>query len=918
MARDVFNSGQRIGPYVVESPIGSGGQCDVYGGREPDEASEPVVIKVLAEHLKHDPKAKERFEEEADILTKLQHPAIVRLRRADTSPPIPYIAQEYIEGKSVATMLEERAPLDITLTLRMAVQVADALDYAHGLEYYRRHTTASGGTRTDSCTGIVHRDLSTDNILVTADNTIKLIDFGIARALGGPTITLTTVDASQLVGKYFYAAPELQSPEAAAEGPMLDVYSLGVCLYEMIMTGRPETERVRVLEQFRRHGDGLLGTFTPDVPQEVRELISRCVRREPKDRPVMTEVKEHLLKLVFETRTEPSLPPVALCISTPLLRFDRELQLRALGITDEEAHATRLSSSQESKRLFATVSQTRVISSDFHGGNAQVRYVPDGQHLEVLAGTCGKEAVGMVAPRQSLAHLMESGHWNFTTFTEPMIGPTHGQDHISVIDDAVFVGDYGANQVWRVNWRTGQSVDQTPPGGLSKLGPLTVGEGRVFCVDMVRPSLHIAPVEDLAALGYVADLSGVGFPTSLAWYGGLLFVVDPQNRRLSIWSEDGTSVHDSALSWESDLEIYQAVMSPNGGELALLDHANGSIYFLTLCVPPMDLLLLHRALADCGVCERDLAYESLEATVLSFLRATLESERSQLAEGLLRRLDRLTDPNRSRDLLKISICRLLAVGDVTDGLVWLSRAVEAADALSNVADLDTASELRPRDDQGWVDMDLAKDVYGEQLARVNGYDADVRDKLGRILEYEGDWDGILAFEAEFLCQEPVQKTSWRETLERSFARARRAYKQLGRKPPRGIDIRTTDRFWQALSLLSQDKHKDAREILRICFLDKDYHHLEDSWARVMLSAYAASIKMSLCMTVEDWLEVYVCLLTLLREYPQLVGSSDDDSEDEGFGRFPSKYCASREQYQKDLAAARNQVLRMGGRLPEGA
>ena len=179
--------GDKVGDYIIEEPISVGktGQADIYRARRDDASGSPIAVKILAEHLKSNKRSLKNFEEEAELLTKLDHRNIVRIEAFDTSPPTPYIAQEYIEGRSLAELLKQsEEPLPFEMILDIALQVTDALSYAHNLAYFRIKETQKGGKSSKKYRGITHRDLSTDNILITESGEVKLIDFGIARAVG--------------------------------------------------------------------------------------------------------------------------------------------------------------------------------------------------------------------------------------------------------------------------------------------------------------------------------------------------------------------------------------------------------------------------------------------------------------------------------------------------------------------------------------------------------------------------------------------------------------------------------------------------------------------------------------------------------------------------------------------------------------
>src|SRR4051812_36901580 len=188
----------------------------------------PVALKVLAGHLAGDPEFRDRFLREARIASRLQHPSLVRVYDITELDGLPTIVMERLPGDTLEGG---------KLTVEEAAQVADGLAYAHAK-------------------GVVHRDLKPANILRTAEGSVKLTDFGIARALEETMVT----QAGTVLGTLRYLAPE--QAEGKPVGPEADVYSLGVVLDELL-------ER---------------------KPRELRDLIARCLDRHPSARPTAAEV----------------------------------------------------------------------------------------------------------------------------------------------------------------------------------------------------------------------------------------------------------------------------------------------------------------------------------------------------------------------------------------------------------------------------------------------------------------------------------------------------------------------------------------------------------------------------------------------------------------------------------------------------
>ena len=218
---DPAAAGTRFGPYRIRSLLGEGGMGVVYLADRPDLGN-VAAIKVLRDAWLS-PARRERFAAEQRTLARLEHPAIARLYDADALPDgTPWFAMEYVEGVPL-TVYCTQARLPLRARLQLFQQVCEAVQYAH-LQL------------------VVHRDLKPSNVLVRADGSVKLVDFGIAKQLEGLE---AAVDQTRTVARLMtpaYAAPEQVLGEPV--GVQADVYSLGVILYELV-TGRLPHDRSR-------------------------------------------------------------------------------------------------------------------------------------------------------------------------------------------------------------------------------------------------------------------------------------------------------------------------------------------------------------------------------------------------------------------------------------------------------------------------------------------------------------------------------------------------------------------------------------------------------------------------------------------------------------------------------------------------
>jgi len=244
-----------ISHYRLVELCGSGGMGSVYRAIDRRDDS-TVAIKLLHAHLETDETFRERFEREAHVAALLRSPYTVHLLDYGFDGGRYFLVMQYVEGESVKEALRP-GPLELRRALRIGAQVARALEEAEAR-------------------GVIHRDIKPDNILLGPGELAKVSDFGIARQVGSGTLTMP----GAFLGTLAYAAPELALGKVDHRS---DIYSLGATIYHML-TGRPPY-RGDPLEVLRHHAETPL-PLEPlaGMPQDVVELVKRCLEKDPAQR----------------------------------------------------------------------------------------------------------------------------------------------------------------------------------------------------------------------------------------------------------------------------------------------------------------------------------------------------------------------------------------------------------------------------------------------------------------------------------------------------------------------------------------------------------------------------------------------------------------------------------------------------------
>jgi eukaryotic-like serine/threonine-protein kinase len=264
--------GTRLGSYEIVAAIGAGGMGEVYRARD-TKLDRDVAIKVLPEEFARDASRMARFGREAKVLAALDHPNIAAIYGLEDSGNTRALVMQLAEGPTLAERIA-RGSIPIDEALRIARQIAEALEYAHER-------------------GIIHRDLKPANVKVSAGNTVKLLDFGLAKALdsdlsaedpsNSPTMSRMATQAGVLLGTAAYMSPEQAKGKAVDRRS--DIWAFGCVLYE-ILTGalafNGETVTDTLASVIKEDADW--SRLSPAMPTRIRVLLQRCLQKDARQR----------------------------------------------------------------------------------------------------------------------------------------------------------------------------------------------------------------------------------------------------------------------------------------------------------------------------------------------------------------------------------------------------------------------------------------------------------------------------------------------------------------------------------------------------------------------------------------------------------------------------------------------------------
>lgn len=273
--------------YEIGGVLGRGGMAEVHRGRDLRLGRE-VAVKVLRSDLARDPSFQVRFRREAQAAASLNHPAIVAVydtgEDRTSAGATPYIVMEYVEGETLRDVLRREGVLSPERAMTLAADICAALDFSHR-------------------NGIVHRDVKPGNVMITPQGTVKVMDFGIARAVSDSAATMTSTAA--VIGTAQYLSPEQARGESV--DARSDVYSLGCLLYELVTGAPPFTgdSPVSVAYQHVREDPRLPSSVNPAIPADLDAILLKALSKNPANRyQSAAEMRNDLLRSLAGQRVE--------------------------------------------------------------------------------------------------------------------------------------------------------------------------------------------------------------------------------------------------------------------------------------------------------------------------------------------------------------------------------------------------------------------------------------------------------------------------------------------------------------------------------------------------------------------------------------------------------------------------------------
>jgi Tol biopolymer transport system component len=379
-----LEAGAQLGPYTLIAPLGAGGMGEVYRARD-TALKRDVAIKVLPDVLTSDPDRLARFEREAQTLAALNHPNIAQIHGLERSGDTPAIVMELVEGPTLADRIRT-GPIPLDEVLPIARQLTEALEAAHER-------------------GIIHRDLKPANIKVREDGTVKVLDFGLAKAMApvpaspegaelanSPTMTARATQMGIVLGTAAYMAPEQAKGKHVDK--RADIWAVGVVLFELL-TGRRPFDGDDVTEVMARVVDREPDwrVLPADIPPSIRRLLRRCLTKKRHNRLAdIIDARLEIDEVATDAAAAPpershddprrarwALPALVSAVATALLAA---LAVLSLWPERQSADVTRFTIPLPEGQILGPASDVLAVS---HDGRQFVYATTDGLYRRILS-----------------------------------------------------------------------------------------------------------------------------------------------------------------------------------------------------------------------------------------------------------------------------------------------------------------------------------------------------------------------------------------------------------------------------------------------------------------------------------------------------------------------------------------------------
>ncbi|MCU1685643.1 MAG: serine/threonine protein kinase [Amycolatopsis sp.] len=469
--------------YELGDTLGYGGMSEVHHGHDVRLGRE-VAIKILRADLARDPQFQERFRREAQNAAALNHPAIVAVYdtgEAQTEVgPLPYIVMEYVEGRTLRDIVKTEGPMSQKRAMEVMADVCAALDFSH------RH-------------GIIHRDVKPANVMITKNGAVKVMDFGIARALHDGQAAMTQTAA--VIGTAQYLSPEQARGEQV--DARSDVYAAGCVLYELI-TGEPPftgDSPVAVAYQHVREDPHPPSTVNPAVSPELDAVVLKALAKGPANRyQSSAEMRSDLVRTLSGQR--PSAPMVmSEDERTQVMDSDRRQPQRYDEYADDDPEAE-AAAKRKRRTVIAVISAVLVavivllillLNGTFKNSGTKVA-VPDvtGQLLAQARDTLQTSGFTNIVPK------------NVTCGGTPVAGqPTCSLDQVNHVISMDPPGKTPTLTTTAITLSVGTAPNQVPVPDLTGLSQVDAGTKLTQASLQLNPNIQQVDVTDQTQDGKV-------------------------------------------------------------------------------------------------------------------------------------------------------------------------------------------------------------------------------------------------------------------------------------------------------------------------------------------------------------------------------------------------------------------------------